>query len=270
MSAPERIVRRVRHESRLRMLQVVSTRTITPHMQRITLGGDLDGFTSLGFDDHVKVFFPAPGTAQPILPGAAESPGGAADNAAKPIARDYTPRRYDGAARRLEIEFALHDSGPATAWARQALPGQYVGIGGPRGSFIIPIDFECHLLIGDETALPAIGRRLEELPSGVRAIVIAEVDSIADEQRFVTAARLETMWVHRGGADAGSAAGLLEAARALSLRGANTYAWAAGESAVVKALRRHLVETLELPKDRVKAAGYWKRGAVAVHEKFDD
>src|SRR5690606_18646134 len=95
----------------------------------------------------------------------------------RPIMRDFTPRRYDAARGVLEIDFALHESGPATDWAKQASPGQKLVIGGPRGSFILPLDFDWYLLIGDETALPAIARRLAELPKGSRVVVLAEVES---------------------------------------------------------------------------------------------
>ena len=70
--------------------------------------------------------------------------------------RDYTPRRHDAEAGTLEIDFALHEAGPATQWAEQAKVGDLLGVGGPRGSFIVPTDFDWHLLIGDDTALPAI------------------------------------------------------------------------------------------------------------------
>ncbi|MGA8357507.1 MAG: siderophore-interacting protein, partial [Xanthobacteraceae bacterium] len=53
-----RAPRRVRHEPRRRTLTVRQVETIAAHMVRVTLSGDLEGFTSLGFDDHVKLFFP--------------------------------------------------------------------------------------------------------------------------------------------------------------------------------------------------------------------
>ncbi|MCF7697685.1 siderophore-interacting protein, partial [Mycetohabitans sp. B2] len=90
----------------------------------------------------------------------------------RPPARDYTPRRYDRHAGELDLEFALHDAGPASAWARQAQPGQWLGVGGPRSSLVIPTDFDWHLLIGDDTALPAIARRLDELPADTRVATV--------------------------------------------------------------------------------------------------
>ena len=273
--ATERAVRRVRHETRLRLLQVKNVEQITPKMLRITVGGDeLGGFVSAAHDDHVKLFFPQPGQAKPVLP--TSSPNGPVypPDAPKPAARDYTPRRYDVAAKTLAIDFVLHGDGPATSWAARARPGDFLGVGGPRGSFIVPDDFDWYLLAGDETALPAIGRRLEELPPGTRALVVAEVADAAEEQRFDTPARIEVLWLHRAiAATAAKSADtplLQQAIAGLNFPPGDGYAWIAAEAATAKALRSHLVEERGLRKDRVKAAAYWKHGALAVHEKYDD
>jgi NADPH-dependent ferric siderophore reductase len=121
--ATERAVRRVRHETRLRLLQAKNVEHITPKMLRITVGGDeLAGFVSAAHDDHVKLFFPQPGQTKPVLP--TSSPNGPLypADAPRPAARDYTPRRYDAAAGTLAIDFVLHGDGPATSWAAQARP----------------------------------------------------------------------------------------------------------------------------------------------------
>jgi NADPH-dependent ferric siderophore reductase len=267
----ERTARRVRHETKMRLLQVRDVSRITPQMVRIVVGGAaLEGFVSSAHDDHVKLFFPQPGQDKPVLP--MPSPNGPVypEGAARPAARDYTPRRYDAAANTLTIDFVLHGDGPATTWAAQARPGDFLGVGGPRGSFIVPDDFDWYLFAGDETALPAIGRRLEELPAGGHAIVVAEIANAAEQQRFDTRARIEMHWLHRGGAEPGSPALLQKAIAELSLPTGEGYAWVAAEAATAKALRRDLVDQRRLPKDRVKAAAYWKHGAVAVHETYDD
>jgi NADPH-dependent ferric siderophore reductase len=261
----DRVVTRVRHELVRRKLAVLRSERISPSMVRLVLGGDdLAGFVSLGFDDHVKIFIPPPGATELRLP--ASGPQGAVfpEGAEPPAMRDFTPRKYDAEAGELAIDFALHEAGPATAWAANARPGDFLGVGGPRGSMIVPAGFRLHLLIGDETAIPAIARRLEELPSGVGARVIVEVEGPGHELKLASDAELELTWVHRNGAPAGQA--LLEAVRSADLTGGeDVYAWAACESSVAKLLRTHLVERRFDPK-RVKAAGYWKRGAAAVHE----
>ncbi|HSV45569.1 MAG TPA: siderophore-interacting protein, partial [Ramlibacter sp.] len=154
---PRRRVERVRHELRAREVEVTRIERLSPGFVAITFGADaLEGFTSLSFDDHLKFMTP--------------------DGAGEMVRRDYTPRRFDAARRELTIEFALHGHGHASDWARQAAPGQRATVGGPRGSMVIPPDYDWHLLAGDATALPAIHRRLEELPASSRAIVVAQVD----------------------------------------------------------------------------------------------
>jgi len=269
-STPDRLPRRLRHDLRFRKLEVRRVQRLTPHLIRITLGGDeLAGFTSPGFDDHAKVFFPHAATGQLTVPTTGPE-GPVWPAGAKPAMRDYTPRRHDAQAGTLEIDFALHDAGPATQWAEAARPGDVVGVGGPRGSFIIPTAFDWHLLIGDDTALPAISRRLAELPAGARAVVLAEVDSEADEISFDTQAALDLQWVHRRGAEPGTGSPLLDALRRLTLPEGDFHAWVACESSAAKALRAHLVGERGAHPKWVKAAGYWRRGAAATHDTHED
>lgn len=255
-SADSRSPRRVRHEPRRRTLCVKKAERIAAHMVRVTLDGDLDGFVSLGFDDHVKLFFPD-GTLN-------------ADGAPNMLGRDFTPRRYDSAAGTLEIDFALHDAGPATRWAAQARPGDQLALGGPRGSFIIPTAFDWHLLIGDETGLPAISRRLAELPAGARAIVVGEVDGPADELAFDTQADASVAWAHRDGAAPGANDVLAKALARLKLPSGDFYAWVACESLTAKALRRQLIAECGANPKWLRAAGYWRSGAVAVHDVHEE
>lgn len=258
---------RVRHEPRRRLLTVQRVERLTPNMTRVALGGDLTGFVSSAYDDHVKVFFPLPGHTMPTLP----EPGAEANGAPRSPGRDYTPRRYDAARNELIIDFALHDAGPATDWAAKAAPGQQLAVGGPRGSFVVPDDFDWYLFIGDETALPAIGRRLEELRGGVRAIVVAAVTGAEEEQSFASRAAVNTIWVRRPLSQAEDPAPLLDAVRGLTLPDTGDgYAWAAGESQTAKLLRRHLIDERGFDKAWVKAAGYWKRGAASIHETHND
>ncbi len=261
-------ITRVRHQPRRRLLTVKRIERLTPQMARITLGGDLDGFHSAAYDDHVKVFFPLPGRIAPTLPEPGPD-GQMPEGVERSPGRDYTPRRYGH--NELIIDFALHDAGPATSWAAQAAPGQQLAVGGPRGSFVVPDDFDWYLFIGDETALPAIGRRLEELRAGVHAFVVAAATGREEEQSFTSRATVEVTWVHRPLSRAEDPAPLLDAVRALTLpKTGDGYAWAAGESQTAKLLRRHLLDERGLEKAFVKAAGYWKRGAASIHETHND
>jgi NADPH-dependent ferric siderophore reductase len=266
MSAPEtgtttdldpRTPRRVRHEPRRRELRVKGVEKIAAHMIRVTLGGDLEGFVSLGFDDHIKVFFP--------------DPSAPADGEPQFVSRDYTPRRYDLPTRRLDIEFAIHEAGPATRWAEQVQRGQSLRIGGPRGSFIIsPTAFDWHLLVGDETALPAIARRLAELPGGTRAVVVAEVDGPDDHVPFESAGDVKVTWAYRDGAAPGASDVLARTLKTLPLPKGDYYAWVACESLIAKALRAQLIADHGANPKWMRAAGYWRRGAIAVHETYGE
>jgi NADPH-dependent ferric siderophore reductase len=248
-TSPASRVQRVRHDTKRRDLEVVRVHTLSPHFRSITFGGEaLDGFISASFDDHVKF----------ILDGAAGAVAGSA-----PVMRDYTPRHFDAAARELTLEFALHGDGPAADWAARAQPGTRATLAGPRGSFIIPTDFDWHLLVGDETALPAIARRLEELPAGARTIVLAQVGDVLDRRDFASAADVNVQWLDRSDE-------LLAAVRALALPAGEGYAWCAGEAGAMAKLRRILVDEKGHDRRAIRAAAYWKQGAVAHHENLED
>nr|WP_100001538.1 siderophore-interacting protein [Phyllobacterium zundukense] len=257
---------RIRHETRLRLLEVQAVKRITPLMLRVTLAGDqLEGFISPGYADHIKIFFPQAGN-DPVLP--VLGPDGLAfpDDKPRPQMRDYTPRVFHAATNTLEVDFVLHGDGPASSWAAQAEVGEKIVIGGPRGSMIIPDAFDWYLLAGDETALPAISRRLEELPATARAVAVIEVADKEEEQALTTEASAEIIWVHRNGAEAGNNDLLLRKIEALNLPEGDCYAFIASESSISKAVRNHLVDQRGFNGEWVKAAGYWLRGVADAHE----
>ncbi|MBB5447451.1 MULTISPECIES: siderophore-interacting protein [unclassified Paraburkholderia] len=271
---PDLAVHRVRHPLKFRLLQVKQVRALTPHLIRVTFtGDDLHDFVSASFDDHIKVFFPDPGADKPTLPQAGPD-GPVFPEGKRPTARDFTPRRFDRDARELDIEFAMHDAGPAATWAAQAQVGQYLGVGGPRGSLVIPTGFDWHLLIGDDTALPAIARRLEELPAATRVAAVIEVADPSARIEFTTQAEVHLVWCYRNEANTQNGTrgeALLHAVRETWLpEKGEGYVWAAGEAATIRAVRQHLCGERGVDKTRIRAASYWKQGAVAVHETIDD
>ncbi len=192
------------------------------------------------------------------------------NGAVPPAARDYTPRRYDPISNELVIEFVLHGAGPATAWAAQAAPGQWIGMGGPRGSRLMPEDCDTFLLAGDETALPAIARHLEEMRPGARALVLIEVADAHEERHLPTAANASVAWLPRAGAPAGTSGLLEQALRELSLPAGETYAWIAAEIETARRLRRYLVEEEGIAGDQIRAAGYWRAGEAGVHAAVEE
>lgn len=239
-ASTQRRIQRIRHELRRRELQVLRVQRISPHFASITFGGEsLADFASAGFDDHVKFMLDGP-------PGT------------EPVRRDYTPRRFSTAARELTIEFALHGHGPAAAWAAQAAPGMAATIGGPRGSMVVPTDYDWHLLAGDAAALPAIHRRLEELPAGTRAIVRLQVEA-ADRRALHSAAALDLQWLD-------SPEALLQSLQALALPAGEGFAWAGGEATLMARVRDLLLRDKGHPKEAARISAYWRAGAAGFHE----
>jgi NADPH-dependent ferric siderophore reductase len=238
ISAAKPVFNRQKLEPIRRNLTVMEVCFLTPQMIRVTLGGDdLAGFRSPSPDDHIKVFFPAPD-------GEGEK-------------RDYTPRSFNAEARTLAIDFALHEGGVASGWAQKAQPGDQLQIGGPRGSTSIEAPGAWWLLIGDETALPAVGRRLEEMASGTRVMTLMAVAGTEDEQQFTTGADLQAQWIHRPGKEAANPAPLLKAVSELKLPPGQGFIWIAAEAEVARGLRAYFIDTLGHSPDWIKASAYW-------------
>lgn len=242
------IITRLRLETRRRTLTVRETIRLTPRMVRIVFeGAELSDFVSPGADDHIKLFF--------------------ADPQGETVMRDYTPRAYDHGEQSLTVDFALREAGPATAWAQAAQKGDTLQIGGPRGSSVIAQIFDWWLMIGDETALPAIARRSEELAAGTKAITLVAVTDAQDEQGFAGPANVERLWVHRPGSEAADPTALLSAARNLSLPEGRGFIWIAAEAGVARALRDHFLAERGHPRHHLKAAGYWVAGTEGSSDK---
>ena len=244
-------IQRVRREPKRRRLNVESVIALTPKMRRIVFKSpDLADFVSLGADDHIKIFVPAATASQGTT------------------MRDYTPRAFDAARGALTIDFALHEAGPASDWALGAAPGDTLDIGGPRGSMVLADDFDFYLLVGDETALPAIGRRVESLRPDVPVTTIVVVDGPDEAQTFQTRADWRPIWVFRSDRALDDGARLLEAVRRQPAPQGDGYVWIAAEARAARAVKDHLLEERRHPKAWLKAAGYWVRGKSGESEKF--
>lgn len=243
------VIQRVRHDLKMRMLDVVRVVRLTPHMVRITVHGpELTSFPSASPDDHVKVFLPT-STGEFNLP--TMTPDGPLYPQGKEPspARDYTPRQFRADSLELDLDFVIHGDGPASTWADKAKVGDKIGVGGPRGSMIVPGDYDHYVLVGDETALPAIGRWLEEMPKDTKVTVLAEIPSADDQQALARDVR----WFVRG-----ESPSLDDTLASLPIPEGDTFWWVATESKRARELRSLLVEKRGIDKDWVKATGYWQ------------
>ncbi|MTH45795.1 siderophore-interacting protein [Intestinirhabdus alba] len=242
---------RVRNALRFRELTVRRVERISAGFQRVVLGGDaLDGFSSRGFDDHTKVFFPEPGS-HFVLPTVTDE-GIDWGQGVRPASRDYTPL-YDESRHELALDFFIHEGGIASTWAMQAREGDSLTIGGPRGSLVVPEAYAYQLYVCDESGMPALRRRLEALSQlSVRPDVIALV-SVQDAAYQDYLAHLDgfniTWMPHDDRA-------LDERLAQLAVPEKDYFIWITGEGRRVKKLSGRF-ETDRYDPQLVRAAAYW-------------
>jgi len=173
------------------------------------------------------------------------------------VKRRYTIRAARADLGELDLDVALHGPGPGAAWGATAAPGETISFQGPRGKLELR-PAPMHLLVGDESALPAIAVIAESLPAGERAAAVIEVEDAAEEQPVRSDA---VRWVYRQGASPGTPDQLLPTVRQLlpSLEAATTRAYLLGETRTMVALRA-LLEDAGFPHEAVFVKGYWNVG----------
>ncbi|MEU0922504.1 siderophore-interacting protein [Streptomyces cyaneofuscatus] len=254
------------HPLVLRRVTVRSVHQVTPRMRRVVLGGEelaaftRDGtghpaFAAPGFDDHIKLILAADGDVHAALP--AQLPHGIEWTPAEHrLTRDYTPRRVDPEAGELHLDFVVHGDGPAEAWSAAAREGDELWFVGPKSSLRLPERLDWIQLVGDETALPAIGRFLDERPLDAPAHVLVTVSDDSARQELALREGDTVTWVV---AEPGDAEALEAAVRALPVEAGEGYVWAAAESRALLPVRRYLQRERKLPKDRLNVTGYWHR-----------
>lgn len=247
-----RYPQRVRNDLRFRELNVLRVERVSAGFQRIVLGGEaLEGFSSRGFDDHSKVFFPQPGTT--FVPPVVTDEGVNWGDGVRPQARDYTPL-YDAARHELALDFFIHDGGVASQWAVEAKPGDTLSIGGPRGSLVVPEDYAWQLYVCDESGMPALRRRLEALralPVRPEVHAVVTVGDAACQDYLAHLSEFNITWVVGHNEQA-----VADRLAALSVPAEDYFIWLTGEGKVVKNLSR-LFETDAIDQKLVRASAYW-------------
>lgn len=264
-SAP--VIRYVKVETptRFRSLEVIRTERITPHMMRVTLGGpEIASFISLGADDDIRMQLPVDFSRTPLPPVIEFNPWRLVypEGAPEAESRAYTIRSLNHEAGEMVLDMVLHGEGLATRWAEQARPGHVVTVAGPWGSRRIEGTFAHYLLLGDETALPAIGRTVEGLPAGANVTVLVEVASLDDAQSWSVADRvtINSRWLVRGPKDRpGRNSLLLDAIASMVEPAGPCFVFGAGESSTLREVRRYIVANWRVDRKHLNLAGYWKR-----------
>ncbi|MDX2376080.1 siderophore-interacting protein [Microbacterium sp. LRZ72] len=238
---------------RFRRAALFSREWITPHYVRVQLrGDDITGFTSLGSDDHLRIFLP-------------EGPAETVEELRASPSREYTPLQWGEGW--LDLEFVVHgDQGVAGRWAATAPLGDPIGIGGPRGSMVIEGTPDAWFLAGDETAVPAIRRFAEQMGEDAVGRIVVEVADPEHEITIDAPAGVPVEFVHRG--DAAPTAALiarLDGIGAEDRPEGSVFGFIAAEQAVVKAGRALLLERWGLDSDGIVVKGYWKRETAEYH-----
>ncbi len=255
MSVMDFVERLLLSRSQICIIRVVATTRLTPHMLRVEFAGE--GLAR--FDDpanlHVRLLLPPAGASRADWLGADGTPAGHA----APVYRKYTIRRIDPAAGRVWIDFVLHgDTGPGSEWAARAAPGDALGMIGPGGRGIGPADW--HLIAGDETALPAIGRILAMLPAAARGEAFIEVADAAEIQTLQAPGGVAIRWLLRNGAEPGTTSLLRDAVAASALPARpGVFAWVGAEARAAAEIRAHLLKVRRLEKTQQLVVAYWRR-----------
>lgn len=250
----------------IRDLEVRGAYDVTPLMRRLVLTGDqlgafqrdgyqVESFRTENADDHVKLVLldpDDPSIAAPVQhDGQVEWTPGSLGRG-----RDYTPRRYDAEARLLELDFGRHRGGLASEWVERVKPGGRILVAGPSGTTMLPEGIDWFFLVGDESALPAILRRIEELPAGTPVTAVVSVAS-ASEKQAVDHDNLDITWVCRDTDGPDPLMTVIEAAR---WRDGQVYAWGGGETGAMRPIRRWFTRDKGVPARYSDISGYWRAG----------
>ncbi len=262
-------VRSRREPPRFRHVAVRRVEGLSPRMVRVTLAGDdLAGLTVERPASSVRVLLPTSGVGELVIP-AWNGNEFLLPDGRRPTIRTFTPRHLDAEALELVLDVVIHGSGPASEWAATARPGAPVAVSGPGRGYAIASEAPSFLLVGDETAIPAISQLLEALAVKAAAVEVhIEVAHPDARLRLPDHAQATVEWWDLpAGAPAGEA--LVQAVRGADLA-PGTNVWAAGEAAAMQRIRRHLFDERGLARSQATVRGYWKHGRVSDADAAGD
>lgn len=261
-------------------LTVLRAEQLAPHWMRITLGGgDIGRFTPMGYDQWFRIFLPLGGDeGLERIPARAHRIFGylkylRIPDGVRPVMRNYTVRafrpRTPDAGAELDVDFVLHGTGPtagpASRWAAAAQPGESVVLIDEGLRFNPERGVDRVLLVGDETAVPAIAGICGSLPATATGTVIVEVPTADDVLEFPVPDGVEVHWIARDG-DEKPGARALAALYALPTPASGTHAYIAGEQELPTSARRHLVAQ-GMDKHAISFVGYWRAGVASPAPK---
>jgi NADPH-dependent ferric siderophore reductase len=239
--------------------EVIEVRSLSPAMRRVVLGGPgLAPFAPTPWtDQYVNALFVPPGAPYTAPFDVDQARAGEPVN--RPRGRRFTVRAWDPASRTLTIDFVVHgDVGVAGRWAGGAVPGDRLQFTGPNGGYAPDPDADWHLMVGDESALPAIAASLEAMAPGSRVLAVAIVDDADSRLPLPDPGALDLVWVHRRTEPEGGES-LLRAVEDLTFPRGRVQVFVHGEAGEVRAIRRHLLAERGLPREGASISPYWRR-----------
>jgi len=239
--------------------EVHHTERLSPDLLRVVLtGGTLDQFEGAAATDaYVNARF-LPAGSPLTVPFSQDDLAGIPDEL-RPRPRRFTIRGWEPEQQMLSIDFVVHgDAGYAGSWAQRVQPGDRLQFDGPGGSYQPSPDVDWHLLVGDESALGAIGASLQSLGPDARALVIAVVEKRGYEIDLPSADGVTIQWLYREEA-APSENWVAEAVAATDFLQGTFDVFVHGEAAEVRAVRRHLAIDRGIDVTGASISPYWRR-----------
>jgi NADPH-dependent ferric siderophore reductase len=239
--------------------EVIEVIRLTPAMVRVVLGGDgLEQFEPTPFTDQYENALFVPDGAPYTVPFDLDAARATAPEH-RPVGRRYTIRVWDPIERQLAIDFVVHgDIGFAGRWANHAAVGDRLQFVGPTGSYAPSPTADWHLMVGDESALPAIAASLERVRPGTPALVVGVVDGPSHELDLVCPGDVKVHWVHRD-TRPGDHGLLVAAVEATEFPDGDVDVFVHGEASEVRDVRRHLIAGRGIPREGTSISPYWRR-----------
>lgn len=242
------------------LIQVKSITDISPSIRRITFTGErLTDYPDNCEGGHLKIFIAPDYASQPALPVLTDNGRSWPEDKPRPFVRTYSVRAIRPKLSEIDIEFAMHEgvTGPAYLFARDAKPGNWLGITNPGGPDpLIPVRSH-YFMAGDSSSLPAIAALLEKMPENAQGRVVLRLEHQADLRELSKPAGMEIEWLV---GDISQTSALINTFKSWDIPTSDVGFWIAGEDQIIRELRRFVRREKGFSREDIYAIPYWRYG----------